>query len=85
MSGETQHWCYASMGICLSFATEAEAEKHLEWIRHALPLQDFKVHYDADNDRYIIVTNKDAFGELLKYRTKSKLKNKKCICKKRKK
>jgi hypothetical protein len=72
------------MGRCLSFATGAEAETNLEWIRHALPLQDYKVHYDTDNDRYIIVTNKDAFGELLKERKKSKPKNKKCICEKRK-
>ena len=81
-------WIYGGDGC--SHRTEKEAEHHIKLLQKIFPHHDFKIILDDSGgknyERWIIITNDDVFGNLIKPEDRKKKitkakKRKKCKCK----
>ena len=83
-------WIYGGDGC--SHSTEREAEHHIKLLKKIFPHHDFKIILDDSGgknyEKWIIITNNDVFGNLIKPEDRKKKttkpkkrKTKKCKCK----
>jgi len=83
-------WIYGGDGC--SHSTEREAEHHIKLLKKIFPHHDFKIILDDSGgknyEKWIIITNDDVFGNLIKPEDRKKKttkpkkrKTKKCKCK----
>jgi len=83
-------WIYGGNGC--SHRTEKEAEHHIKLLQKIFPHHDFKIILDDSGgknyEKWIIITNNDVFGNLIKPEDRKKKttkpkkrKTKKCKCK----